>query len=160
MNKEEEKPQDLKRGKTGFIDVGCAVISKGGKILIARRPYGSFLSGYWEFPGGKRLPEEDIEACLVREVREELGIEIAPFEFFRRVDHVYPEKRVSLYFYFCDWVSGTPTRRHCLDFAWVEPAALRRYRFVPADQDIINELVSKRAWYFGPYRRIRRRCGL
>jgi 8-oxo-dGTP diphosphatase len=154
-------PQDPKKDSrlsetapVPVMQVGCAIIVAGpafenqGKILIAQRKPGSFLAGYWEFPGGKCDEGESLEECLVREASEELGVRIRPSKFYCRVDHAYPHRTVSLHFYFCEWVSGRPSRRDCHDFAWAEPQELRRYRFVPADQDIINDLIRKRSWYF------------
>ena len=132
------------------IEVGCAIIVKAGKILIAQRKPGTHLGGYWEFPGGKRHDGELLEDCLIREVREELGIEIHPRKLLGRTQHVYPEKKIVLDFYFCDWITGRPVKHDCFDFRWVEPLELRSYRFPPADTDVINELIRKRTHYFRP----------
>lgn len=130
------------------VEVGCSIILREGKILIAQRPPGTYLGGYWEFPGGKREAGETIEKCLVREVFEELGIWIRPRSFLCRTDHAYPDKRFSLFFYLCDWVSGRPMRHGCLDFRWVVPEELRRFRFPLGDDVILNELIRKKSYYF------------
>ena len=130
------------------MEVGCAVIAKSGKLLIAQRKPGAHLGGFWEFPGGKRYDHENMEACLIREVHEELGIWIRPRQFLRKTEHAYPDKNVALYFYLCDWVSGRPVRRDCLNFQWVEPVELRRFRFPLGDDVILNELIRKRIYYF------------
>jgi 8-oxo-dGTP diphosphatase len=65
------------------IEVGCAIIHKNGKLLIAQRHLQDSFGGYWEFPGGKREQGEAIEACLVREALEELGIRILPERLLR-----------------------------------------------------------------------------
>jgi mutator protein MutT len=138
------------------LQVGCAVILSAkpysghhyGKILIAQRKPGDTLGGYWEFPGGKCEPGEKIEDCLVREVREELGIEVLPRHFLCRTEHAYAHRTVVLHFYLCDWVSGHPIRHDVHDFRWVEPAELRSYKFPPADTEMINELVSNWTFYF------------
>lgn len=130
------------------IEVGCAIIEKQGKLLIAQRKPGSALGGYWEFPGGKRHLKETLEECLVREVREELGIAIRPRTFLTRTSHAYPDRKVLLDFYLCDWVAGNPVRHDCFDFRWVEPEDLRSYTFPPADRDVIGELIQRKTVYF------------
>ena len=120
--------------------MGCAIILKDGKILIAQRKPDDHLGGYWEFPGGKREPGETIEECLVREVREELGVEILPEKLLTVKDHIYPGKTLRLHFYFCKWSSGEAAKIDCHDFCWVRPADLRNFQFPPADLDIIEDL--------------------
>ncbi len=126
------------------IEVGCAIIEKRGEFLIAQRLPGSHQGGYWEFPGGKLHAGESMPECLVREVWEELGILIRPRVFLCRKDFSYPTRDVSLYFYLCRWIGGSPVRRHCLDFRWVRPRDLRKFRFVAADTELLNQLLNLR----------------
>jgi len=71
------------------VEVSAALIFRDGKLLITRRHKDSHLGGLWEFPGGKREPGETFEQCLVREIREELGVEITVGELFEEISHVY-----------------------------------------------------------------------
>jgi 8-oxo-dGTP diphosphatase len=130
------------------IEVGCAVIEHEGKILIAQRNPGDSFAGSWEFPGGTREQGESIEDCLVRELREEMGIEIRPRRFLFRCDHVYPTRKVELYFYFCDWVRGKPLLLECHNYRWIEPKHLCRYSFLPGDDAVLAELLPKLTYYF------------
>lgn len=130
-----------------IIEVGCAVIEKDGKILIAQREPGDSYGGYWEFPGGTRHENEKMEDCVVRELREEMGIAIRPRRFLFRFDHLYPSRKVELYFYFCDLVEGCPQRLECQDYRWVEPEDLKRFLFLPGDDAMLSELVSKKSFY-------------
>ncbi len=123
------------------LTVGCAMIEKEGKFLIAQRSPGMPYAGYWEFPGGKRENGESLEGCLVREVAEELGICIRVQKFFAQKDFEYPHRKVSLFFYFCGVVSGRPSKRECFDFAWVMPGEMKNFRFLPADWEIIDYLI-------------------
>ena len=83
------------------IDVSAGLIFREGKLLITQRHVDSHLGGLWEFPGGKRERDESFEACLVRELREELGIEVTVGELVESLTHAYPEKPVHLRFYRC-----------------------------------------------------------
>lgn len=127
------------------IEVGCAVVIKQNKLLIAQRLPGQHLSGFWEFPGGKREAGETFGACLVRELNEELGMEIRPRRFLWQVDHHYPARTVELHFYLCDWVSGAGARHKALDFHWAGFDELRKFRFVPADTEVINRIFQRKS---------------
>ncbi len=122
------------------IDVACAVIRHGAKILIARRLKKDHLGGLWEFPGGKRLGGESLGACLEREIYEELAIRVKPVRFLRRIDYRYPEKVVALYFYECELLEGSPRQLGCEEFRWVSPFELVKYDFPPADDLILEDL--------------------
>ena len=89
-----------------------------------------------------------MEDCLVREVAEELGVRITPRYFLARRPVIDRARRLLLEFHLCDWLEGVPVRRECLDWEWVEPAELRRFRFLPADTEIINQLIQLKAYYF------------
>lgn len=125
------------------IDVAAGLIMRQGKLLITRRKLGSHLGGLWEFPGGKREPGETFEDCLVRELKEELGIEVRVGAEAERVVHSYPEKRVALRFYHCDWESGEPQSLGCEEFAWVEMKNLEKYLFPEADRELVRRLVGR-----------------
>ena len=137
-----------------IVEVGCAIIrakrGEGSKarLLIAQRKPNVFLGGFWEFPGGKIEEGESVQECLAREVYEELGVRVRPAEFFRLEEHAYPEKTVRLHFYFCDWVSGDPETRDCMDFRWIRPEELKDFNFIPADKEMIEELIRGKERYF------------
>lgn len=121
------------------IDVVAAVIERGGKILISRRPKGAHLEGLWEFPGGKAEAGESPERALVREVREELGVAFTAGERVAEVDWQYPDKRVRIAF-FRGTVEGEPRPLEGQELAWVVPADLDRYEFPPADASLLERL--------------------
>ena len=89
-----------------LYEVAAGILWNGSQVLIARRQKDDHQGGRWEFPGGKRHRGETIEGCLKREMLEEIGIEIAVGPLWRALTHVYPDRRVSLYFHFCDLVRG------------------------------------------------------
>src|SRR5580698_6479366 len=100
-------------GNTQFAEVSAALIFREGKLLITQRHAKAHLGGCWEFPGGKRETGETFEECLVREIREELGVEIAVGELFEEISHAYPEQSVHLKFFVCKLVSGEPQPLDC-----------------------------------------------
>lgn len=126
-----------------IIEVGCAVIIKSRKILAAQRKVGDSHGGLWEFPGGKREPNETLEDCLIREVREELAVEILPERLLERQDCVYPERTIRLFFYLCQWVSGEPCCLDCQDARWVSAPELAGLQFLPNDRDILDRLIRE-----------------
>ncbi|MFA6599685.1 MAG: (deoxy)nucleoside triphosphate pyrophosphohydrolase [Candidatus Omnitrophota bacterium] len=130
------------------IEVGCAVIEKDGRVLIAQRNPGDSYAGYWEFPGGTRDSGESFEACVVRELQEEMGIVVRPVRFLFSAAHEDAERRVELHFYLCDWVSGEPQTIDCQDFRWCTIAALREMKLLPGDDGVVRELLSKQDVYF------------
>ncbi len=117
----------------------CALIDADGRILLARRPEGKTMAGLWEFPGGKLGPNETPEAGLIRELREELGIEVAesclaPFAF---ASHAYDGFHLLMPLFLCRRWAGQPTGREGQALAWVRPAKLADYPMPPADKPLI-----------------------
>jgi mutator protein MutT len=130
-----------------IIDVSAGLIFRDGKLLITQRHADTHLGGLWEFPGGKREPDESFEACLVRELREELGIEVSVSEVIESVTHAYPEKTVHLKFFRCRWEANEPQPLGCPAFQWVTAAELKNYAFPAADARLIQLLEnSKELW--------------
>jgi A/G-specific adenine glycosylase len=120
--------------------VTAAVIQRDGQVLIAQRPPDGLLGGLWEFPGGKLEPGEQMEACLQREIREELGVAIGVGEPFGVYRHAYTHFRVTVHTFRCDLVSGTPKTLHHTALAWAAPAALSDYPMGKVDRLIAIQL--------------------
>src|SRR5881392_302166 len=121
-------------------EVAAALIFRKGKLLITRRHADVHLGGLWEFPGGKREPDESFEECLVRELREELGIEVVIGQLVETFSHEYPEKIVQLRFYHCRWRQHEPQLLGCPAFKWVTGCELKNYDFPPADARLLAKL--------------------
>ena len=127
-------------GPANTIDVAAALVFRQGKVLITQRYAGAHLGGLWEFPGGKREPNEAFEDCLQRELREELGIEVAVGEMVESLTHAYPEKTVHLRFYRCRWTAHEPQPLGCSAFKWVTAGELEDYAFPAADARLLEKL--------------------
>jgi len=129
-----------------FIDVAAGLLFREGKLLLTRRRVGDHLGGFWEFPGGKREPNETFEACLARELREELAIEVAVGELVETIEHVYPEKSVRLKFFRCRLLAGEPRPVGCDGLVWVSRQELAQYDFPPADERLLQRLGDPAYW--------------
>lgn len=120
----------------------AALVDVDGRVLLARRPPGKALSGLWEFPGGKVREDETPEAALIRELKEELAIDVtesclAPFTF---ASHRYPDFDLLMPLYLCRRWEGQVTALEGQEVAWVRPARLSDYQMPPADKPLIAML--------------------
>jgi 8-oxo-dGTP diphosphatase len=123
------------------IEVVAAIIrDPAGRYLITRRRKGTHLEGLWEFPGGKREPDESLEESLGRELAEELGATFAVDERVETVRWDYPEKSVVLHFFACHVTAGTISPQEGQLMEWVAPSDLRRFDFPPADAALLARL--------------------
>jgi len=122
------------------VEVSAALIFRHGQLLITQRHAKSHLGGLWEFPGGKREAGETFEQCLVREIREELGVEISVGELFEEISHDYPGKSVRLKFFVCRLLSGEPQPLDCAAVKWVDKSELANFEFPAADTGLLDRL--------------------
>jgi 8-oxo-dGTP diphosphatase len=118
------------------IVVTAAVIERDGRFLITRRLRGTHLEGYWEFPGGKCDPGEALDACLRREIVEELGTDVRVDAEIYSVSHTYPERIVELHFFQCELL-GDPQPLLGQAMQWVLRDELATLSFPPADDELI-----------------------
>jgi 8-oxo-dGTP diphosphatase len=125
-----------------LLVVAAALIDADGRVLLARRPPGKSMAGLWEFPGGKIADGETPEAALVRELKEELGIDLAhaclaPLTF---ASHRYPDFHLLMPLYAARNWAGTPAPREGQELAWVWPLKLSDYPMPPADVPLVAML--------------------
>lgn len=131
------------QGSVGFVlVVACALVDSDGRVLVAQRPPGKAMAGLWEFPGGKVVPGETPEAGLIRELREELGIDteascLAPLTF---ASHRYERFHLLMPLYVCRVWRGDPVAREGQALRWLHPRALRGLPMPPADLPLIPVL--------------------
>ena len=119
-----------------------ALVDADGRVLLAQRPAGKSMASLWEFPGGKVDPGETPEAALIRELTEELGIDVtasclAPFTF---ASYSYPDFHLLMPLYVCRKWSGIPVAREGQRLSWVGPARLGDYSMPPADTPLVAML--------------------
>ncbi len=122
----------------------CALVDADGRVLLAQRPQGKPMAGLWEFPGGKIETGERPEQTLIRELKEELGIDVredclAPLTF---ASHAYPDFHLLMPLYVCRRWEGTVTAREAQQLAWVKPNRLRDYDMPPADVPLVSHLMT------------------
>ncbi len=124
-----------------IIEVSAGLVFRSGKLLITQRHADAHLGGLWEFPGGKREAGETFEACLVRELREELGIQVEVGALFEDTTHAYPEKSVRLKFFICRIERGEPQLLGCAALKWVVRGDLAAHEFPAADATLLERLL-------------------
>ena len=124
------------------IVVVAAVVEQDGRFLVTRRLEGTHLSGLWEFPGGKCEPGETLEACLSREIQEELGVTADVHEEIVSTEHDYPERTVRLHFLRCD-LAGPPQAVLGQEMRWVTRAELRSLPLPEADRALVEALTGR-----------------
>ncbi|AKG33456.1 (deoxy)nucleoside triphosphate pyrophosphohydrolase [Paenibacillus durus] len=125
-----------------MIQVAAAIIyNKEGKVLIARRREGKSQAGLWEFPGGKIEDGEDVSACLRRELTEEMGIDIVPYEYFGVNEHSYGGGlHIRLIAWKAEYRGGEIVLIDHDDYRWESPGELERFIFAPADIPFVQKL--------------------
>jgi mutator protein MutT len=123
------------------LTVVAAVVEQDGCFLVTRRLEGTHLAGMWEFPGGKCEAGESHDACLEREMFEELGVGVTVDSLFLLSTHAYEELTVVLFFYACR-LRGEPRPQLGQEMMWVPRAKLRELTFPPADARLIELLTG------------------
>lgn len=123
--------------------IGVAVIwNESGQILIDKRRKKGLHGGFWEFPGGKIEPGETIEACIEREIMEELGIVIEVGGSLMTIEYDYNKFTVTLCVHNCRYVSGEPQTLECDEIRWVTLDELDQFTFPKANEQIIAALLK------------------
>jgi A/G-specific adenine glycosylase len=135
------RPPPRRRAPLPHHDIAAAIVWRGPRLLISRRPEDGLLGGLWEFPGGKVEADETPAEAARREVREEMGIEVRVLGPAAVVQHAYSHFRITLHLFHARWLAGgvgcttSPSRR------WLPPAELESYAFPAANRAIIDRLI-------------------
>ncbi|MBW2443766.1 MAG: (deoxy)nucleoside triphosphate pyrophosphohydrolase [Deltaproteobacteria bacterium] len=120
--------------------VTAAILVKDDKILIARRKETDRQGGKWEFPGGKIKGNETPHECLIREMKEEFGIDVWVGKFFAESTYRYGHGKIRLLAYLTSWIDGQLTLNAHADGRWVYPSQLDDFDFAPADIPLVEKL--------------------
>ena len=120
--------------------VAVALLNDQGQVLLAQRPAGKWMAGMWEFPGGKVEQGETLEEAIIREIREELGLEISAGDIFGRYEHAYTHFSVTVHAILCDIIQGEPKAIEADEIAWVTLAKLAEYPMGKVDRQISIDL--------------------
>ena len=140
---QDERPVRDRRRPTPHFDVVAGVVRHAtdpDRFLIAQRPLDGMLGGLWEFPGGKQQPGETLPDALVRELREEMSIEVEVGAHLTSLDHAYTHFRITLHAFHAHHIGGEPNCLGVADWRWVTLAGLDDYAFARTDRRIIAAL--------------------
>ena len=127
-----------------MLEVVCAVLQRGERVLLCERAEGSHLAGHWEFPGGKVEPGEDRFTALEREITEELGCTVKATEALAAVEHEYPDLAIRLHPIRCLLVDGEPTALEHRSLGWFLPAEWLDLDLAEADRKVAARLAPPR----------------
>ena len=120
--------------------VAAALFDAQRRVLIAERPAGKHMAGWWEFPGGKVAAGESDSAALARELREELGVDTQPESELMTLTHEYPDRIIDLVLWKARLLGGEPRGLDGQALKWVECQSLGNERLLPADEPFIAAL--------------------
>jgi A/G-specific adenine glycosylase len=142
--KTDEIPYKSPAKKVPHHDIGAGILmNEAGEVLIALRPENAMLGGLWEFPGGKKEDGESIKETVVRELGEELGVEVEIVEPFMKLKHAYSHFKITLHAYICVLVQGDPKPKTSQELQWVAIDQLDQFPFPKANRRLTNKLMSK-----------------
>ncbi len=138
---ESEFPIKTQKKPRPHRHIAVGIVRQNGNILIDKRKEDDMLGGLWEFPGGKVEPGETYEEAVVRELKEELGIDVRVDRFFATIEHGYSHFTISMHAYECQHVGGEPQAIECSDWRWVPVHELRNYAFPRANGKLLDILL-------------------
>ena len=121
----------------------CAIIKKQGKYLVAQRSSVMKYPLKWEFPGGRLEVHETLEECVIREIKEELGVDIEILEYWGSVESLDPVYPLHLHGYFCRIISGIPRCLEHQDIKWLGPEELKSMSWASSDLPFVEKLIRK-----------------
>jgi len=126
----------------GVVVVAAAIVERDQRFLLTRRLQGTHLAGAWEFPGGKCEPGESLQACLARELMEELAVKCTVGRSLLITRHAYAERTVELHF-FATTLSGDPVPQLGQEMRWASRGDLGTLQFPEADRELIQLLIAR-----------------
>ncbi len=142
-NHVDKYPLKKKKPVRPHQNIAVGVIWNGDKILVSRRPSKGLLGGLWEFPGGKIIPPETPQECVLREVREELGISVQVGDMIARIQHGYTHFSITLKSYHCRYVDGQPEATGCDEWRWISPSEISSLAFPGANHKFFHKIPER-----------------
>ncbi|MDX2128986.1 MAG: A/G-specific adenine glycosylase [Chloroherpetonaceae bacterium] len=139
-----ELPFKPKKPKIPHKEIAVAVVKKGEKVLIAKRPEGGLLPNLWEFPGGKIEPNETAEACCQRELLEETGLTIEVQDKITSVKHSYTHFKITLHAFWATVIKGTARAKASQEIRWVKLTELNLFAFPKANQEVLKKILDQK----------------
>ena len=136
-------PIKIKPDKKPHYKIAVGIIWNKGKILISTRREGGLLGGLWEFPGGKIEEGESAENCIIREIKEELGVSVKPTTFLKQIKHAYTHFSITMDAYHCDYLQGTPQAIGCDNWKWIAPEEIRLLPFPKANHKLFDKIIAE-----------------
>jgi len=133
----DQYPQRIKAPRTPEYHIATGVVYKGSKVLITLREPKGLLGGLWEFPGGKVKKGETAEAACAREIKEEINLEVQPYEHIARIRHAYTHFKIVMDVFRCRYVAGKARLNGPVDFRWIRPGEIDAYPFPGANHKFI-----------------------
>lgn len=140
----DQYPKRLKKQKPPEYHVSAAVLRKNGRILITQRKPEGHLGGLWEFPGGKVRENETPEQACIRELKEEVNLDISVDSFLTRIKHAYTHFKIVMDIFNCTFVSGTLKLNGPVDYRWVTAGQLDLYPFPGADRKFMHMIKEQK----------------
>lgn len=139
----EEIPYKSKKKKRPHHQIGVGIIiNEEEEVLIALRPNDAMLGGLWEFPGGKQNEDEEMPNTVKRELKEELGVDVAVKKPFMKLDHAYSHFKITMHAYLCKIKDGTPKPESSQEVRWISIDELGDYPFPKANRKLTEKLMN------------------
>jgi len=142
MEEIEKFPVKQKKPPTPHYVIVVGIIQRtDGKVLITKRKKNQLLGGLWEFPGGKVEKSETLENAILREIKEEVNLDVSIGRFICKVNHAYSHFKITIHAYFCNTSNHKPLKCNSADdYRWVSPHELEKFAFPKANKVIIDHL--------------------
>lgn len=125
---------------TDTVEVAVVILLDGPRMLVNKRPEGSYYAGWWEWPGGKLEPGESLQDCARRELREEMGLEAGELTEFMRSTAEYPGRVVRLVFFTGCAAAGSTPKLEALEHRWLTAPEVRKLRFLEPNLPVLDAL--------------------
>ena len=134
-------PVKTKPPKKPHYNIAVGIVWNMGQLLISKRRENGLLGGLWEFPGGKIEEGESAKNCIIREIKEELGIHVKPTSFLKQIKHAYTHFSITMDAYNCDFLHGYPQPLGCDDWRWIKPQEIKTLPFPKANHKLFDKII-------------------